>query len=76
MYLKVFVVPDAKRESVAERSGALEVTVREPARQNRANTRVREIVAERYGAPLSQVRIISGHHSGAKMLSLPDGAQK
>lgn len=72
MYLKVFVVADAKRESIVKRDKALEITVREPAQQNRANTRVREIVAERFGVPLSQVRIISGHHTGAKMLSLPD----
>ena len=76
MYVKVFVVADAKRESVTMRDKALEITVREPAQQNRANTRVREIVAARFAVPLAQVRIISGYHTSAKMLSLPDAEQK
>ncbi len=76
MYVKVFVVADAKRESVTMRGNAFEITVREPAQQNRANTRVREIIAAHFVVPLAQVRIISGYHTGAKMLSLPDAEQK
>ena len=76
MYIKVFVVADAKRESVTLRNNALEITVREPPQQNRANTRVREIVAAQFNVPFAQVRIISGYHTGAKMLSLPDADRK
>lgn len=69
-YLKVFVTPGARRESVEEKGEMLVISVREPAMGNRANLRVREIVAERFGAPVGKVRILTGHHSRGKMLSI------
>lgn len=70
MYLKVFVTPSAKRESVEEKGEALVILVREPAMGNRANVRVREIIAERQNVPLGKVRILTGHRSRAKMISI------
>ncbi|PIR83167.1 hypothetical protein COU19_02060 [Candidatus Kaiserbacteria bacterium CG10_big_fil_rev_8_21_14_0_10_56_12] len=68
MYLKVYVVPGARREEVEEVDDTLRISVREPAQANRANVRVREIVALRYRVPLSKVTILTGHHSRGKML--------
>ncbi len=70
MYIKVFVTPDAKRERVEEKGEILAISVREPATGNRANTRVREIIAWRQGVPLGKVRILTGHRSRAKMVSV------
>jgi uncharacterized protein YggU (UPF0235/DUF167 family) len=70
MYLKVFVTPDARREKVEEKGGVLAISVREPASGNRANNRVREIIAERQGVPYGKVRILTGHRSRAKMISI------
>ncbi len=70
MYIKVFVTPDAKREKVEEKGEALMISVKEPAVGNRANTRVREIIAERAGKPVEKVRILTGHRSRAKMISI------
>ncbi len=70
MYIKVFVTPDAKKERVEEKGETLLITVREPASGNRANTRVRELVAMRLGKPLRAVRILTGHRSRAKMISI------
>lgn len=78
MYIKVFVTPGAKKEKVEEnpstKLGAggptLLISVRESATGNHANTRVREIVAERCGAPVGKVRILTGHRSRAKMISV------
>lgn len=70
MYIKVFVTPGAKREKVEEKGEELVISVREEAQANRANDRVREIVAERTGAPLGKVRILTGHRSRAKMISI------
>ena len=78
MYIKVFVTPDAKREKVEEnrstKLGAggetLLISVREPASGNRANDRVREIIAARLGKPLGKIRILTGHRSRAKMISV------
>ena len=69
-YIKVFVTPGAKREKVEEKGEAFVVTVREPATGNRANDRVRAIIAERENVPLGKVRILTGHHSRVKMISI------
>jgi uncharacterized protein YggU (UPF0235/DUF167 family) len=70
MYIKVFVTPSAKREKIEEKGDALIIAVREPAVGNHANTRVRELVALRFAQPIAQVRILTGHHSRVKMLSI------
>ncbi len=71
MYLRVEVVPDARREEVTEgKNGMLVLRVKEPAEQNRANDRVRELVAERLMLPVQKVRILTGHHSRIKMLTI------
>ena len=70
MYIEVFVTPGAKGEKVEERGETLVVSVREPAVGNQANTRVREIIARRYKKPLGKVRILTGHHSRVKMISI------
>lgn len=71
MYIKVNVTARAKRESLVVKSkDKLLVKVTEPAKQNLANRRVRELVATHCGVPLSKVKIISGHHSPSKMLSV------
>ena len=70
MYLKVFVTPSAKREAIEENGDTLTISVREPAMGNRANDRVRELVALREGVPLGKVRILTGHRSRVKMISI------
>lgn len=71
MYIKVFVTPGAKKEKVEEKSdGVLMMSVREPASGNRANNRVRELVAQRLGIVAGKVRILTGHRSRVKMISV------
>jgi len=70
MFVKVFVTPGAKREKVEERGETLLISVREPASGNRANLRVRELVALRFGVPFGNARILTGHRSRAKMFSI------
>ncbi len=72
MFIKVIVTPGAKKESVREVGEALHLSVREPAEQNRANDRVREILAARAQVRVSQVRILTGHRSRSKMISISD----
>lgn len=73
MFLKVFVTPAVRREKVEEKELMLCISVREPAARNRANIRVRELVAERFGVSITSVRIYSGHRSRSKILSIEDG---
>lgn len=70
MYLKVLVTPGARKETVEEKGETLVISVREPAERNLANTRVRELVALRFGTPIGSVRILTGHHSRVKMISV------
>ncbi|MEK7201461.1 MAG: DUF167 domain-containing protein [Patescibacteria group bacterium] len=71
MYVRVHVAPGSKREQITEgKGGILLITVREPAEGNQANKRVRELVALRLLLPLSKVRILSGHHSPTKLLTI------
>ncbi|VAW32082.1 hypothetical protein MNBD_CPR01-391 [hydrothermal vent metagenome] len=71
MYIKVVVTPSARKEKIEEKKdGALIISVREPASGNNANKRVREIIAFREGVSVAQVRILTGHHSRAKMISV------
>lgn len=70
MYIKVFVTPSAKREKVEKKGETLAIAVREPATQNLANTRVREVIAMRFKVPVGKVRVLTGHRSRAKMISI------
>jgi uncharacterized protein YggU (UPF0235/DUF167 family) len=71
MYVKVKVTADAKKETiklVGDNRFVLEV--KEPAEQNHANRRVREMIAAHYGISVAQVKILNGHHSPSKLLAI------
>ena len=70
VYIKVFVTPGARKEKVEKKGEMLLIAVKEPALGNRANDRVREIVALRLGVVVGKVRILAGHRSRGKMLSV------
>jgi len=71
MYVKVKVTPMAKKEVFVEKTkDHFDVSVKEPAKMNMANRRVVELVAKNYNLPVGRVRIISGHHSRSKILSV------
>ena len=69
MYLKIKVIPDSKTEKKEILSEDFwRVWVKVPAENNLANNRILEIVRETY--PNQSVRIISGHHSPSKIVSI------
>lgn len=70
MFVKVHVTPDARKESIEEKDETLYISVREPAQGNMANTRVREIIALRFHKQIGHVRILTGHRSRVKMVSI------
>lgn len=57
---------------VRDREDHYTITVREPAERNMANNRIREIIADEISVPVGKVRIISGHQSPHKLLSIMD----
>ncbi len=71
MYIKVRVSASSKKESLEQlKTDSFKVSVKEPALRNLANTRVRELVASHFKIAVGKVKIISGHHSPSKILSV------
>ncbi len=71
MYVKVHVYPGMKREQVIKRAqNTYELILKVPAKRNFANVRAREIVADLYAVPLSNVRLVTGHHSPSKIIEI------
>lgn len=71
MYIKVRVVVNAKEEKVTRKdSETFLISVRQKAERNMANRRVVEIVAHELGIAVGKVRIISGHQSPSKIVSV------
>lgn len=73
MYIRVRVSAGAKKEVFAQNTeDSFLVSVKEPAEQNMANKRVLELVAAHFEVLPRAIRIVSGHHSPGKILSIPD----
>lgn len=71
MYVKVHVTPKAKKEKVLKESDTVyRIMVKEPAEQNLANRRTRELLANELGIQKGKLRLISGHRSPVKVFSI------
>ena len=71
MYIRVRAFPDAKKEQITKISDdTYEIHVREPARNNVANQKIRELLAQELQVEVGVVRIISGHRSPRKIISI------
>lgn len=69
MYIHIRIKTKQKIESITKLSDTkFEVSVKEEAKQNRANTRMIELVKEYFKT--NKVKIVSGHHSPSKLLSV------
>ncbi|MEI6480016.1 MAG: DUF167 family protein [bacterium] len=69
MYIHVKVTAGAKEEMVEQKSETrFVVKIKEKAERNMANERVVQIFKVWYGT--GKVRIINGHHSPSKLLSI------
>jgi len=71
MYIKVRVQAGAKIEEVKKKSkDSYIIKVKEKAERNQANKRICEIMALLFTVSVKQVRIINGHQSPSKILSI------
>lgn len=71
MYLRVTVTPGAKKEALQKASShKWFMSVKEPAEHNMANARVCTLIARELGVAPSDIRILTGHHSRVKMISV------
>ena len=71
MYIKVKVTPGARKEKIeTKKENSFVIFVKERAERNLANNKVKEIIAGIYEINIKSVRIISGHQSSSKILSI------
>lgn len=71
MYIRVFVQPNSKKEKIEQLSfDRLSISVREKAERNLANNRMLEILTAFFCVPRHKVRLITGHHSQNKIISV------
>lgn len=69
MYIKVRVIAGSRKEEITEKTAdSFVFKLVEPAERNLANKRVLEILREKY--PGRDVRIVNGHHSPSKLISI------
>ena len=67
--LRIKVLPDVKREYVRrDAKGVLLIGIKEPAKEGRANHRVRELLSAHLDVPVKNVIIVSGTKARSKMI--------
>ncbi len=70
MYIKINVMASSRKQSIKKISEThFEISIREPAKQNMANRQIMEIMRKQF-APRSIIKIVSGHHSASKIISV------
>lgn len=68
-YIHIKVTAGARKESFKKKSeDHFEISVKEKAERNMANTRVLELVAKYFKVPLKKVRIVNGHRHPSKLI--------
>lgn len=73
MYIKVRVKAGAKRDEIEKvNENTYNVSVKADARQNMANKSVVRVVAKYLEIEENKVRIINGHQSPSKLISILD----
>ena len=71
MYVKVRAKPDSNKEQVIEADEReFIIHIKEPAKQNLANTRIIQILAEQFSVPVRSVHQLSGFRSPTKVFSI------
>ena len=70
MKIRVKVKPNSKTEELSQEGESFLVKVKEPPKEGKANQAVVRLLAEHFGVPHSQVRILSGFTSRNKVIEV------
>ena len=70
MKIQVKVKPNSKTEELSQKGDSFIVKVKEPPKEGKANQAVIKLLAEHFGVPQSQVRILSGFRSREKIIAV------
>jgi len=68
--IQVKVKPNSKTEEVSQEGNNLIVKVKEPPKEGKANQAVIKSLAQHFGVPQSQVRILRGFKSKNKVIEI------
>lgn len=72
MKIRVEVKPNSKRTAVEVVEDHLVVRVKEPPKEGKANEAVLRAIAEHFGVPKRDVRLVSGEAARHKVIEVPD----
>jgi len=72
MKIQVKVKPSSKTEELSREGDNFIVKVKEPPKEGKANQAVIKLLAEHFGVPQSQVRILSGFRSRNKVIEVAE----
>ena len=70
MKIQVKVKPNSKTEELSREGDSFIAKVKEPPKEGKANQAVIKLLAEHFGVPQSQVRILSGFKSRNKVIEV------
>ncbi|MCJ7669022.1 MAG: DUF167 domain-containing protein [Dehalococcoidia bacterium] len=70
MKIQIKVKPNSKTEELSREGDSFVVKVKEPPKEGKANQAVIKLLAEHFGVPQSQVRILSGLRSKNKVVEV------
>jgi uncharacterized protein (TIGR00251 family) len=73
MKIQVKVKPNSKSEELSQEGDSFIIKVKEPPKEGKANQAVIKLLAEHFGVPQSQVRILSGFKSKNKVIEVAEG---
>ena len=72
MKIQVKVKPNSRSEEVSREGDSFIVKVKEPPREGKANQAVIRLLANHFGVPKSQVRILSGFSGKNKVIEVAE----
>jgi uncharacterized protein (TIGR00251 family) len=70
MKIQVKVKPDSKTEELSREGDTFIIKVKEPPKEGKANQAVIKLLAEHFGVPQSQIKILSGFRSRNKVIEV------
>jgi uncharacterized protein (TIGR00251 family) len=72
MKIQIKVKPNSRTEEVTQEGDSFIVKVKELPKEGKANQAVIKLLAEHFGVPQSQVRILSGFRSRNKVVDVAE----
>jgi uncharacterized protein (TIGR00251 family) len=72
MKIQAKVKPNSRSEEVSREGDSFIVKVKEPPKEGKANQAVIKLLAEHFGVPQSQVRILGGFRSKNKVVEVAE----